>query len=74
MPITVAFWNSDWAKKKRCCRQRVYGRLPAGSADLSERQRLKAPVHTEIISKHTGVSANVLVKTRAPFLQSQPGT
>jgi ABC-type nitrate/sulfonate/bicarbonate transport system substrate-binding protein len=66
VPITVAFWNSDWAKKNdAAARGFMVGYLRA-VRDLSEPNAWKAPVHTEIISKHTGVSANVLVKTRAP--------
>ena len=66
VPITVAFWNSDWAKKgDAAARGFMMGYLRA-VRDLSEPNAWKAPVHTEIISKHTGVSASVLVKTRAP--------
>ena len=66
VPITVAFWNSDWAKKSdAAARAFMMGYLRA-VRDLSEPNAWKAPVHTEIISKHTGVSASVLVKTRAP--------
>ena len=66
VPITVAFWNSDWAKKSdAAARAFMMGYLRA-VRDLSDTNAWKAPVHTEIISKHTGVSASVLVKTRAP--------
>jgi NitT/TauT family transport system substrate-binding protein len=66
VPITVAFWNSDWAKKSdAAARGFMMGYLRA-VRDLSEPDAWKAPVHTEIISKHTGVAHGVLVKTRAP--------
>ena len=34
--------------------------------DLSEPNAWRAPVHLEILSKHTGVGAEVLTKTRPP--------
>jgi ABC-type nitrate/sulfonate/bicarbonate transport system substrate-binding protein len=66
VPITVAFWNSDWAKKNDAAARGFMAGYLRAVRDLSEPNAWKAPVHTEIISKHTGVSANVLVKTRAP--------
>ena len=66
VPITVAFWNSDWAKKNDAAARGFMAGYLQAVRDLSEPNAWKAPVHTEIISKHTGVSANVLVKTRAP--------
>jgi ABC-type nitrate/sulfonate/bicarbonate transport system substrate-binding protein len=66
VPITVAFWNSDWAKKNDAAARGFMAAYLRAVRDLSEPNAWKAPMHTEIISKHTGVSADVLVKTRAP--------
>ena len=66
VPITVAFWNSDWAKKNDAAARGFMAGYLRAVRDLSEPNAWKAPVHTEILSKHTGVSASVLVKTRAP--------
>jgi NitT/TauT family transport system substrate-binding protein len=66
VPITVAFWNSDWAKKNDAAARGFMAGYLRAVRDLSEPNAWKAPVHTEIISKHTGVSTDVLVKTRAP--------
>jgi NitT/TauT family transport system substrate-binding protein len=66
VPITVAFWNSDWAKKNdAAARAFMIGYLRA-VRDLSEPNAWRAPVHLEILSKHTGVGADVLTKTRPP--------
>jgi NitT/TauT family transport system substrate-binding protein len=67
VPITVAFWNSDWAKKNDSAAKAFMNGYLRAVRDLSEPNAWKAPVHTEIISKHTGVAAAVLLKTRAPF-------
>ena len=66
VPITVAFWNSDWAKKNDGAAKAFMSGYLRAVRDLSEPNAWKAPVHTEIISKHTGVGAAVLLKTRAP--------
>lgn len=66
VPITVAFWNSDWAKKNDSAARAFMSGYLRAVRDLSEPNAWKAPVHTEIISKHTGVGAAVLLKTRAP--------
>ena len=66
VPITVAFWNSDWAKKNDSAARAFMNGYLRAVRDLSEPNAWKAPVHTEIISKHTGVAAAVLLKTRAP--------
>jgi ABC-type nitrate/sulfonate/bicarbonate transport system substrate-binding protein len=66
VPITVAFWNSDWAKKNDAAARAFMSGYLRAVRDLSEPNAWKAPVHTEIISKHTGVAATVLLKTRAP--------
>ncbi len=66
VPITVAFWNSDWAKKNDGAATAFMNGYLRAVRDLSEPNAWKAPVHTEIISKHTGVAAAVLLKTRAP--------
>ena len=66
VPITVAFWNSDWAKKSDAAAKAFMNGYLRAVRDLSEPNAWKASVHTEIISKHTGVAAAVLLKTRAP--------
>ena len=66
VPITVAFWNSDWAKKNDSAARAFMSGYLRAVRDLSEPNAWKAPVHTEIINKHTGVAAAVLLKTRAP--------
>jgi ABC-type nitrate/sulfonate/bicarbonate transport system substrate-binding protein len=66
VPITVAFWNSDWAKKNDATAKAFMNGYLRAVRELSEPNAWKAPVHTEIISKHTGVAAAVLLKTRAP--------
>jgi ABC-type nitrate/sulfonate/bicarbonate transport system substrate-binding protein len=66
VPITVMFWNSDWVKKNEQSAKAFMSGYLRAVRDLSEPNAWKAPVHTEIISKHTGVPATVLVKTRAP--------
>lgn len=66
VPITVAFWNSDWAKKNESAAKGFMAGYLKAVRDLSEPNAWKAPVHTEIISKHTGVASAVLLKTRPP--------
>jgi len=66
VPITVMFWNSDWAKKNDGAARAFMSGYLRAVRDLSEPNAWKASVHTELINKHTGVPANVLVKTRAP--------
>jgi ABC-type nitrate/sulfonate/bicarbonate transport system substrate-binding protein len=66
VPITVMFWNSDWAKKNDAAAKAFMSGYLRAVRDLSEPSAWKAPVHTEILQKHTGVPASVLVKTRAP--------
>src|SRR5918994_1307071 len=66
VPITVLFWNSDWAKKNETASTAFMSGYLRAVRDLSEPNAWKAPVHTEILSKHTGVAAAVLLKTRAP--------
>jgi NitT/TauT family transport system substrate-binding protein len=66
VPITIVFWNSDWAKKNDAAARGFMTSYLRAVRDLSEPNAWKAPVHTEIINKHTGVSASILVKTRAP--------
>src|SRR5262245_36809146 len=66
VPITVAFWNSDWAKKNDSAAKAFMNGYLRAVRDLSEPNAWRAPVHTEILSKHTGVAADVLLKTRAP--------
>jgi NitT/TauT family transport system substrate-binding protein len=70
VPITVAFWNSDWAKKNDSAAKVFMSGYLRAVRDLSEPNAWKIPVHTEIISKHTGVAAAVLLKTRAPVFSS----
>src|SRR4029434_6908734 len=57
VPITVAFWNSDWAKKHDSGAKAFMSGYLRAVRDLSEPNAWRAPVHTEIISKHTGVAA-----------------
>jgi NitT/TauT family transport system substrate-binding protein len=66
VPITVAFWNSDWAKKNDSAARAFMSGYLRAVRDLSAPNAWKTPVHTEIINKHTGVAAAVLLKTRAP--------
>jgi NitT/TauT family transport system substrate-binding protein len=66
VPITVAFWNSDWAKKNESAAKAFMAGYLRAVRDLSEPNAWKAPVHTDIINKHTGVATAVLLKTRAP--------
>ena len=42
VPITVAFWNSDWAKKNDSCRQSIHERLPARGKRLERTKRLES--------------------------------
>jgi len=66
VPLTVLFWNSDWAKKNDAvARGFMLGYLKA-VRDLSEPGAWRAPAITEVIQKHTRVSQEVLLKTRAP--------
>ena len=67
VPITVTFWNSDWAKKNDAAARGFMAGYLRAVRDLSEPNAWRAPVHTEIISKHTGVGTGVLLKTRAPL-------
>lgn len=66
VPITVAFWNSDWAKKNDSAARAFMSGYLRAVRDLSAPNAWKEPVHTEIISKHTKVAPAVLLKTRAP--------
>lgn len=66
VPITVMFWNSEWAKKNDAAAKAFMSGYLRAVRDLSEPNAWKLPVHTEILNKHTGVAANILVKTRAP--------
>jgi NitT/TauT family transport system substrate-binding protein len=66
VPITVAFWNSDWAKKNDAAARAFMNGYLKAVRDLSEPNAWRAPVHLEILSKHTGVGKDVLTKTRAP--------
>ena len=73
VPITVAFWNSDWAKKNDAAARGFMAGYLRAVRDLSEPNAWKAPVHTEILSKHTGVGAERLNEDSPTRLQSQPG-
>jgi NitT/TauT family transport system substrate-binding protein len=70
VPITVAFWNSDWAKKNDSVAKVFMNGYLRAVRDLSEPNAWKIPMHTEIISKHTGVAAAVLLKTRPPVFST----
>ena len=66
VPITVLFWNSDWAAKNPAVAKGfMLGYLKA-VRDLSEPNAWRAPANTEIIEKLTKVPTAVLMKTRAP--------
>jgi NitT/TauT family transport system substrate-binding protein len=66
VPITVIFWNSDWAKKNDAvARGFMLGYLKA-VRDLSEPGAWRAPAHLEVLQKHTRVAQDVLLKTRQP--------
>lgn len=66
VPITVLFWNSDWAKKNDAAAKAFMAAYLRAVRDLSEPNAWRAPVHLEILNKHTRVPAAVLLKTRAP--------
>jgi NitT/TauT family transport system substrate-binding protein len=66
VPITVVFWNSDWAKKNDVAARAFMAGYLRAVRDLGEPNAWRAPVYTEIISKHTGVGTEVLLKTRPP--------
>ncbi|MBI3014772.1 MAG: ABC transporter substrate-binding protein [Candidatus Tectomicrobia bacterium] len=67
VPITVLFWNSDWAKKNDpAARGFMTGYLRA-VRDLSEPGAWRAPAHLDILNKYTRVAQNVLMKARPPF-------
>jgi NitT/TauT family transport system substrate-binding protein len=66
VPITVVFWNSDWAKKNDSAAKAFMAGYLRAVRDLSEPNAWRLPVHIEILSKHTGVGKDVLLKTRAP--------
>jgi NitT/TauT family transport system substrate-binding protein len=66
VPITVLFWNSDWARKNENAAMAFMAGYLRAVRDLNEPNAWRAPVHTEIISKHTGVAPAVLLKTRPP--------
>jgi len=66
VPITVAFWNSDWAKKNDAAARTFMNGYLRAVRDLSEPNAWRAPVHLEILSKHTRVGKDILTKTRAP--------
>ncbi len=66
VPITVLFWNGDWAKKNDAAATTFMAGYLRAVRDLSEPNAWRAPVHLEIINKHTRVPAAVLLKTRAP--------
>ena len=66
VPITVVFWNSDWAKKNDAVARAFMNGYLRAVRDLSEPNAWRAPVHLEILNKHTRVSSDVLKKTRPP--------
>jgi NitT/TauT family transport system substrate-binding protein len=66
LPITVLFWNADWARKNDAvARGFMVGYLKA-VRDLSEPGAWRAPAHLEVVSKYTRVAPDVLLKTRPP--------
>lgn len=66
-PITMLFWNADWARKHNAtARGFMLGFLQA-VRDLSAPDAWRAPVHLELLQKYTGVPPDVLLKTRPPF-------
>jgi NitT/TauT family transport system substrate-binding protein len=66
VPITVLFWNTDWAKKNDATAKAFMTGYLRAVRDLSGPNAWRAPVHLEILNKHTRVPADVLLKTRPP--------
>lgn len=67
VPITVLFWNADWAKKNEAVARGFMTAYLRAVRDLSEPDAWRAPAHLEILQKYTRVTPEVLRKTRAPF-------
>ena len=66
VPITVVFWNSEWAKKNDAIARAFMAGYLRAVRDLSEPNAWRAAAHLEILKKHTGVGSEVLLKTRPP--------
>jgi NitT/TauT family transport system substrate-binding protein len=66
-PITVLFWNSDWAKKHDATARGFMLAFLRAVRDLSAPDAWRASAHLEILQKYTGVPPDVLLKTRPPL-------
>ena len=66
VPITMVFWNSDWAKRNEAAARGFLTALLQAARDLSGPDAWKQPAHLEILQKYTRVTPDVLVKTRPP--------
>lgn len=65
-PITMVFWNTDWAKKNEAAARGFMLALLQAVRDLSEPGAYHQPAHMAIIEKYTRVGPDVLRKTRPP--------
>ena len=65
-PITMVFWNTDWAKKNEAAARGFLTALLRAVRDLSEPGAYHQPAHMEIIAKYTGVTPAVLAR-RVPL-------
>ena len=66
VPITVVFWNSDWAKKNEAIARGFMAAYLRAVRDLSAPDAWRASAHLEILQKYTRVAPDVLLKTRPP--------
>lgn len=66
-PITMVFWNTDWARKNEAAARGFMIALLRAVRDLSEPGAYHQPAHMEIIEKYTRVGPDVLRKTRPPY-------
>jgi NitT/TauT family transport system substrate-binding protein len=69
-PITMVFWNTDWAKKNEAAARGFMTAYLRAVRDLSEPGAYQQPAHMEMIAKYTGVTPAVLAKTRRPYFNA----
>jgi NitT/TauT family transport system substrate-binding protein len=67
LPITVIFWNADWAKKNEATARGFMLAFLRAVRDLGGISAWREPANLKIIHKHTRVPVEVLQKTRPPF-------
>jgi NitT/TauT family transport system substrate-binding protein len=65
-PITIVFWNSEWAKKNEATARGFMLAFLKAVRDLSEPGAWRQTAHLEVIQKYTRVPVAVLQKTRPP--------